>query len=822
MKNLDLELCPRRPAGPPLILGGLSLLAVLLLTSCAQRSAPPRFEAEAIAGYTNLKREFGPLDFTPLQGRKVVLDPGHGGYFRGAVGPAGLTEAEVNLGVALYLRGLLEWAGAEVWLTRTADHDFLSPADSTLSGDLAFRVNFTNNLQPDAFISIHHNSTASADPEINETQTYYPLGREDTCLDLARSIHRHLVLNLGITPAKILPGNFHVLRGVRATAVLGEPAMISNPVIEGRLTLAASHELEARAYFLGLLDFFAGGSPRWAGSTPDTTLSQPGLAAAPVTWSFDPGAHPGDPGPDPGTFRLTRDGLAEPFVLSPDGYRVTWTPGGPLPEAPVVLELVGSNLAGRATPVSRKVLLPSPQPTWQLTVRRERPEDRAEPHDLIRWWSGWPAEANQGWPGSPTSGPPGGFALVPRLAEVRTGAEALLREVLGWAPPLRDWREDEPIARDRWAHLLTLAGEPAWFAVATPPGGWQDRLATPGARAPLDAGRPYLLATPETPVWVEARGVQPLIDPAPTTADTARTVAGSAPYWQAEKLVPALYGAVVVLDPRGGGTDTDGVGPLGTRGADVNLAVALRARQLLEGAGATVLLTRTAEHAPPPQDKVRLAGQAGADLFLTIGRGPRAGAVTVAHHPGSPTGSLWAAAMAEAALPLRPAGASLTTEVGPSYAYLLRHTACPALEVGFPPLTSPEREAQAASGAWQLAEARAVLLAAAAALGQTDLPARTLNLAAALSRLPRDRALPRVQWARLDGNFHWLPTTAAPPLVATPGDSLSCDQTAADGPGYPDLVSRHTLEIHQGALWQVWLLDRSDGSQEPRLLLEGR
>ena len=202
----------------------------------------------------------------------------------------------MNLGVALYLRGLLEWAGARVHLTRTADYDFLSPADSNLAADLGFRVSLMDSLQPDVFLSIHHNSNAAADPHLNETQTYYPLGDEGASLDLARAIHRHLVLNLEIQPAKILPGNFHVLRNATVPAVLGEPSMLSNPVMAGRLSLAASLELEAQAYFLGLLDYFAAGTPAWSGAAVDTVQwTTPGPPYG-LTWEFltqGPG-----PGPD--------------------------------------------------------------------------------------------------------------------------------------------------------------------------------------------------------------------------------------------------------------------------------------------------------------------------------------------------------------------------------------------------------------------------------------------------------------------------------------------------------------------------------------------
>lgn len=51
-------------------------------------------------------------------------------------------------------------------------------------------------------------------------------------------------------------------------------------------------------------------------------------------------------------------------------------------------------------------------------------------------------------------------------------------------------------------------------------------------------------------------------------------------------------GAHVVLDPGHGGSEPGAVGPSGLREADVNLDIALRVRDLLEGEGAIVALTR--------------------------------------------------------------------------------------------------------------------------------------------------------------------------------------------------------------------------------------
>jgi len=96
------------------------------------------------------------LDLSPLKGKVIVIDPGHGGKYSGAVGKMGLKESEVNLGVALYLWGALQSAGAKPVMTRTADTTVASPAHKQLRADLLARSMVSNTVNPDLFVSIHH------------------------------------------------------------------------------------------------------------------------------------------------------------------------------------------------------------------------------------------------------------------------------------------------------------------------------------------------------------------------------------------------------------------------------------------------------------------------------------------------------------------------------------------------------------------------------------------------------------------------------------------------------------------------------------------
>jgi len=559
-------------------------MCLVLVYGCG--TPPPKPSVVEIPGYQALQEQFTGRDLSPLRDRRIVLDPGHGGFFTGAVGPTGLTEADVNLGVSLYLRGLLEWAGAEVHMTRTANYDFLTAADSTLTSDLAFRSSFTDSLQPDVFLSLHHNSVASLDRTVNETQTYYPLGSDGTSLDLARAIHRHLVLNLEISPAKILPGNFHVLRNATVPAVLGEPAMISHPVIEGRLSLAASQRLEAEAYFLGLLDYFSQGSPRWAGAPVDTLVIPEDQSSVRASWIYLLGFfHQEDkmassPGPDPGTFRLTLDGAEVPFHVTGQGRFVHWILADPDLELPAVLELSGRNLAGRATPVRRTVLMPGPTRRVNLTLMPES-LDENEGFMGIRWSVSGQSPLPDGnlmfLPDSgsglyqplPVKGGVSGAALLPRQGVTPTRVE-FSPDPPGYSLLPCDITTTELPQPWRWRLLTCSDLEPA--------GPWSLRSGLPEdlPSGMADQTVPLIPYKPGQSVWVTAPGVLPLIDPDPANPDTCRTVVANDRNWLTDPIVPGLRGKIIVLDPAGGGSDTDGTGPLGLRGATLNLETALR------------------------------------------------------------------------------------------------------------------------------------------------------------------------------------------------------------------------------------------------------
>ena len=577
----------------------LTAMAVAaLLAGCA--GSPPHRTTAEIPGYLLPGPSFEGLDTSPLRDRLIVLDPGHGGRFRGAVGPAGLSEAEVNLGVALELRALLTAAGSRVQMTRSGDTDLLTASDSTLAGELDRRVALVDSLRPDAFVSLHHNSNAALDRSLNETQTYYRLGDDGASFELARAIHRQLALRLGIRPARLLPGNFRVLRQDAAPSVLGEPAMISNPAIEQRLGRPEARRREAEAYYLGLLDYFRGGRPVWNPSQGDTIGFGAGERPA-ASWRFSPGTVDSVsgslPDADPLMTTVTLDGRPQAFDVDADGLVVHWRAGVPPSPGRHRLDIVGANLSGRRTPVITTWLAPAPARLVRLTVSVDgagraalawaAPDSHPLPPGAWNWPDGTRVEAGPA---------PRGWALLDSLPG---GEPAYVPQPAGQPRLATETERDDLPEPWRW-HALAGApnGPPRW------------RLPCPSLTLPsaFANGAPLAAARPDRPLWCEWPGLLPLVDPnrrrrlsSAHGSGRRRTLAGG------RLLAPGLAGRTVVLDPAGGSDDPDGTGPLGLRGSDLNLATAREAAALLRGAGAIVHLTRAHETALNAPAKVALA-----------------------------------------------------------------------------------------------------------------------------------------------------------------------------------------------------------------------
>ena len=267
-----MKMAPDRPVSSVKLMLLIALCVCALLAGCATRTQPT-LEASLDYGQFILRQLPPEIDPDALKGKRIVIDPGHGGVFPGAVGSNNLREADVNLGVGLYLWGMLAQAGAEAHLTRAGDHNVYRGNDLDLKKDLQARAELAREREADLFVSLHHNADVLPGKKKNSLETYFKMSDPGPSLDAAGAIHRQLALSLKQADNVILPGNFHVLRENPATAVLGEPSYMSHERNAFRLGLAPMQRIEAQAYFLGIAEYFSKGVPKIEEIQPRETVT---------------------------------------------------------------------------------------------------------------------------------------------------------------------------------------------------------------------------------------------------------------------------------------------------------------------------------------------------------------------------------------------------------------------------------------------------------------------------------------------------------------------------------------------------------------------
>jgi N-acetylmuramoyl-L-alanine amidase len=180
----------------------------------------------------------------------LCLDPGHGGYDPGAVGPTGLKEKDVTLAVALKVGSYLSGAGVGVIFTRNSDQ---VPWPADINKDLAARCEIANRAGADLFVSIHCNSAVNPDAHGTETYSFRNTGR---AADAARMIQTRLVETLGLRDRGTKTANYYVLRHTIMPAVLTELAFISNPQEERLLAQPDFRDRAAQAIAGAVAEYF--------------------------------------------------------------------------------------------------------------------------------------------------------------------------------------------------------------------------------------------------------------------------------------------------------------------------------------------------------------------------------------------------------------------------------------------------------------------------------------------------------------------------------------------------------------------------------------
>lgn len=673
------------------------LIVVAVAAGLAACAGPPKPKLDRL--YRGLAEPLPRIDPSILSGRRILVDPGHGGYFHGTTGLDSLSESSVNLGVSLYLWGLLREAGADAYLTRSIDRDFLTGDDSSLAADLRTRVTMADSLHPDVFVSIHHNAHPARESSKNSVETYYRAG-DPASLDLAFAVHRHLMRNLGIEDGEVRQGNYLILRESKAPAIIGESSYLTHPPAEKKLRLSEIQKLEAEAYFLGILEYFDRGIPRI-----DRSFAADSVFSSVPTFNFAI-ADDGGPGIDPDGVKMTLNGKNVCPFLDERVRRVTYRPPWDAPNGNYELTLSVRNMLGNTSEVERlPFVLDFPAAAAMITtipeylprtggviqVRAKLVDRRglavrdgtpvrvvlSSGNDPI------PTEVSQGCIEVPVRVDDGTTSLRVALECGGRRFEHTAEASAASAPPIRAL-----FLRDGRTRI-PLLGASVFVG---------DSLAQNESATGF-----YFVTIGGAGVTgsVECPGYRPLIfqTDGPDTLEMT-------PWFEG-----LLTGRRFVIDPEGGRASEIGKGPLGLSASHVNLQVANYLAGFLRRAGGRVLLARENEEVRTPEDVARLTNRFGADLYVEIRHRvePADSALTAKtfHFPGSRNGSRAAERVAAAmarrlALPGRRPSDIVT--------YPLQQTACPAIVVSAPSIAVVEEELRLAESWYQREQAYAVFL----------------------------------------------------------------------------------------------------------------
>ena len=176
--------------------------------------------------------------------KKVVIDPGHGGADSGAIG-GGIYEKDLNLDVAKLVQEKLAKKDIYVYMTRSKDE--------TLT--LEDRVKYSNEINPDIFVSIHTNSTVKEDSYGVETHYF-----KDDSYKLAQTVHSSFASEKNIKKwdtidRGMFKSRFYVINHTEAPAILIEMGFISNLDERSKLIKKGRKEDIADSIADGILEY---------------------------------------------------------------------------------------------------------------------------------------------------------------------------------------------------------------------------------------------------------------------------------------------------------------------------------------------------------------------------------------------------------------------------------------------------------------------------------------------------------------------------------------------------------------------------------------
>ena len=189
--------------------------------------------------------ELPKLEQQTLEGFTVVIDAGHGGSEKGALGCLGDMEKNINLKIASELKEQLSLLNATVVMTRECDANV----------SLDDRVKIAKVNGADLFISVHLNSIPDVKFDTHRhrgTSVYY---YNQNSKDLAKIVQKSIVNELGTRNDGVKSASFAVIRPTEYLGVLVEVAYMTNPIDSVLYTKEEFSQNTAKAIADGILNF---------------------------------------------------------------------------------------------------------------------------------------------------------------------------------------------------------------------------------------------------------------------------------------------------------------------------------------------------------------------------------------------------------------------------------------------------------------------------------------------------------------------------------------------------------------------------------------
>lgn len=194
-----------------------------------------------------------------LGGRRLAIDPGHGGSDMGARGPINLQERHVALSVAQRLVAHLEEAGVFAPLTRREDRDV--PAHERFVQALAVRA--------DALVSVHTGHESG--PECRGIRVLFGKGPEqDRARAMAAHVHQALLERLRLPDRGLTGQHWPSAATARLPVVQVEAPCITHPLDEALLRSIVFKDRLAQAIRNGIAAYWraVGGDGGVSGAIP--------------------------------------------------------------------------------------------------------------------------------------------------------------------------------------------------------------------------------------------------------------------------------------------------------------------------------------------------------------------------------------------------------------------------------------------------------------------------------------------------------------------------------------------------------------------------